>query len=216
MKKSWLIIILAGIAVTTVSLIAFRLQQDDLDDFNMYEDEFFSVSDAYEEFDESYFDEEESLLTLYSDEIESIPRARLVDSVSKELDDYLSILKDDMLDSFGSEDYEKMDKSEFLDSLFFEGESISEAGTEFLFNINQYRNSITENFKYDFPDIVMEVEEEFSTDPVTNMDGEEREWLRFNYHGFPLVASMTKMTQLQVTIKNVKIEILEGLLEEEY
>ncbi len=216
MKKSWLIIILSGIAVTTVSLIVFRLQQDDLDEYNMLEDEFFSVSDAFEEYDESYFDEEESLLTLYSDELESIPRARLLDSVSKELDEYISILKDDMLDSFGSEDYEKMDESEFLDSLFFEGESISEAGTEFLFNIDQYRNSITENFKYDFPDIVTEVEEEFSTSPVTNKDGEQRDWLRFNYHGFPLVASITKMTQLQVTIKNVKIEILEGLLEEEY
>ena len=172
MKKSWLIIILSGIAVTTVSLIVFRLQQDDLDEYNMLEDEFFSVSDAFEEYDESYFDEEESLLTLYSDELESIPRARLLDSVSKELDEYISILKDDMLDSFGSEDYEKMDESEFLDSLFFEGESISEAGTEFLFNIDQYRNSITENFKYDFPDIVTEVEEEFSTSPVTNKDGE--------------------------------------------
>ena len=197
-------------------MIAFRLQQDDLDDYNIYEGEFFSVSDAFEEYDESYFDEEESLLTLYADEWQSIPRARLLDSVSRELDDYLSILKDEMLDSFGSEDYEKMDESEFLDSLFFEGESISEAGTQFLFNINQYRNSMIENFKYDFPDIVMEVEEEFSTEPVTSKDGEKREWLRFNYHGFPLVASMTKMTQLQVTIKNVKIEIFEGLLEEEY
>lgn len=217
MKKIWLIIILSGIAVITVSLIAFRMQQDHvLDEFNILEDEFIGISDSYEELDESYFDEEESLLTLYAEEWESIPRARLLDSVSRELDEYLSVLKDGMLDNLGSEDFEEMDMSNYIDSLFFKGETISEAGTEFLFNINQYRTSITQNFKTDFPDIVLEVEEEFSTNPVTNIDGEQQEWLSYNYHGFPLVASMTKMTQLQVRIKNVKIEIFEGLLEEEY
>jgi hypothetical protein len=209
MKKIWLIIILSGIVLITVTLITLRVKE------NNALDSFYSIQDEMDEMSDSYFDEE-SMELLYAEEWESIPRARVLDSVSSELELYISFLKDEMLDSFGSEDYEKADESRFLDSLFFNGESVSETGNEFLSKMNPFRNSISDNFKTDFPEIVAEVEKEFSTGPVTQVDGEQQDWLRFNYYGFPLVASLSKMTQLQVDIKNVKDEIFDGILEDEY
>ena len=45
-----------------------------------------------------------------------------------------------------------------------------------------------------------------------NRDGVEQEWLKYNYEGFPLVASLTKLTQIQADIKNTKSELLSKML----
>src|SRR5690606_11993441 len=48
--------------------------------------------------------------------------------------------------------------------------------------------------------------------PVTNRDGNKVDWLDYHYKGFPLVASLTKMTQLQADVKTTESEVLSSML----
>ena len=48
---------------------------------------------------------------------------------------------------------------------------------------------------------------------VYNREGKEIFWLDYNYKGFPLVASITKLTQIQADIKTTESQILGGMLQ---
>ncbi|MEL6918714.1 MAG: gliding motility protein GldM, partial [Bacteroidota bacterium] len=50
---------------------------------------------------------------------------------------------------------------------------------------------------------------------VENRDGAQVDWLNYHFEGFPLVASLTKITQLQADIKATEQDALKGMLEGE-
>ena len=52
----------------------------------------------------------------------------------------------------------------------------------------------------------------FSTNVVTNRDGKKVKWLDYRFKGFPLVASLTNLTQMQADIKNTEADIISNLL----
>lgn len=126
---------------------------------------------------------------------------------------YLSDLKTKMTaDLEDKTAYESMDKTEFLNSYFFIGDKYTEQGQEFLNKINDYRtNLITvvgEDSKF-----VPTLKDRFSTEPVVNSNsGATVEWLNARYEGFPLVASLTNLTQMQADIKNTEADIVSALL----
>ena len=112
-------------------------------------------------------------------------------------------------------DYESMDKTAFLDELFFKGDKYTEAGNEFLGKVNSYRKNIIAELgeKNKFTSIV---ENRFSTDSVVNSKTDIKvEWLKARYEGFPLVASLTNLTQMQADIKNSEADIIDALLSNE-
>ena len=109
--------------------------------------------------------------------------------------------------------YESMDKSGFLDQYFFAGGKITPKGKEFVAKINQFRDeSLTVLGESELSSVVAA---RFSTNDVTNKDGEKREWLKYNYEGFPLIASLTKLTQIQADIKTTEADALTALLQGE-
>jgi gliding motility-associated protein GldM len=125
---------------------------------------------------------------------------------------YLEELKDKMtLKIEDREDYESMDQTTFLDEYFFKGDKFTDKGKQFLAKINGYRTDITsvlgENNK--FANILVK---RFSTTDETNRDGKTMQWLDYRYKGFPLVASLTNLTQLQADIKNTEADIISNLL----
>ncbi|MCG1036240.1 gliding motility protein GldM [Polaribacter sargassicola] len=125
---------------------------------------------------------------------------------------YLEELKSKMTaDIEDKSDYETMDKTTFLDEYFFKGDKYTEEGKEFLDKINSYRtnviNVLGENSK--FQPILTK---RFSTKDVTNNDGQTIKWLDYRYKGFPLVASLTNLTQIQADIKNTESDIVSDLL----
>ena len=61
-------------------------------------------------------------------------------------------------------------------------------------------------------DISDDVKDKFSTEPVTNRDNNVIPWLDYHYKGFPLIASLTKMTQLQADVKTTQSEVLSSML----
>lgn len=142
-------------------------------------------------------------------------RGRFLDSVSNELDLYLSILKKDILQSIENDGYEAWESSSYLDALFFEGTTISQEGNEFIGRIDVYRTAVSQHFKTDFPEIIGRMENEFSTAAVLDAEGRQQNWLPYNYKGFPLVASMTKITQLQSDLERTRLELFSALVNSE-
>ena len=125
---------------------------------------------------------------------------------------YLEELKDKMTANIeDSQDYESMDQTTFLDEYFFKGDKFTKEGKQFLDQINGYRTNVTnvlgENKQ--FANILVK---RFSTNAVTNRDGKKIKWLDYRFKGFPLVASLTNLTQLQADIKNTEADIISNLL----
>ena len=125
---------------------------------------------------------------------------------------YLEELKDKMTANIeDSQDYESMDQTTFLDEYFFKGDKFTKEGKQFLDQINGYRANVTnvlgENKQ--FANILVK---RFSTNAVTNRDGKKIKWLDYRFKGFPLVASLTNLTQLQADIKNTEADIISNLL----
>jgi len=125
---------------------------------------------------------------------------------------YLEELKDKMTANIeDSRDYESMDQTTFLDEYFFKGDKFTDEGKKFLAQINGFRTDVTnvlgENKQFD--NILVK---RFSTNVVTNRDGKKIKWLDYRFKGFPLVASLTNLTQMQADIKNTEADIISNLL----
>ena len=125
---------------------------------------------------------------------------------------YLEELKDKMTANIEDrQDYESMDQTTFLDEYFFKGDKFTNEGKQFLDQINGYRTDVTmvlgENKQ--FANILVK---RFSTNAVINRDGKKIKWLDYRFKGFPLVASLTNLTQLQADIKNTEADIISNLL----
>ncbi|OAD91687.1 gliding motility protein GldM [Aequorivita soesokkakensis] len=143
-----------------------------------------------------------------------------ISKVSDDLDLYITNLKSASIkDIEDPRDYEVMDKADFFNNLFFTGENYKPEGQEFLDKINNYRTEMikilsdTTLTKFaGIEDVKKSIETNFSTDEVTNRDGKKEEWLKYNYEGFPLIASLTKLTQIQADIKTTKSEVLQKML----
>ncbi|GGZ72677.1 type IX secretion system motor protein PorM/GldM [Algibacter mikhailovii] len=143
-------------------------------------------------------------------------KADQIDQLATEFDTYLEELKGKMTATVDdATDYEIMDKGDYLDENFFKGDKIKEEGQAFLGHINGFRDGVIAILKTSegMESIIKEVEEKFNTDEVTNRDNRKQAWLDYHYKGFPLVASLTKMTQLQADIKTTESEILSKMLE---
>jgi gliding motility-associated protein GldM len=138
-----------------------------------------------------------------------------VQSLANDLNNYIADLKGQMASSVDNpQDYEIMDKGDFLDNRFFIGDKLKPEGQEFLDKIATFRNGIKEVIGESYPGIAADVEKKFATDPV-QVEGEvnKKDWLDYHYKGFPLVASLTKMTQLQADIKTTESEVMSTMLQ---
>ncbi|WP_435623490.1 gliding motility protein GldM [Flagellimonas sp.] len=148
-------------------------------------------------------------------------KAQKVKELSQDYYNYLGKLKEGMLaDQEDPNNYVVMDKSDYLDNLFFQGDNLKPKGQEFLSNIENYRNSVTELIKDEkaLASVKSSISTRFETGDkdgkVTRIrDKVKVDWINYHYEGYPLVASLTKITQLQADIKATEQEILKGMLE---
>ncbi len=143
--------------------------------------------------------------------------AKTVRQLSSEFNSYLSDLKSKMKETVkDDDDYEVMDKPDFLDQYFFKGDNYTPEGQEFVNKIEEYRSSVTAVLD-SFPELKGTVEDRFDTGgeegKVENRDGRPVDWLDYHFKGFPLVASLTKLTQMQTDIKTTEEDILTKMLE---
>ena len=141
-------------------------------------------------------------------------QATQVRVLANDFNSYLTDLKGKMTATVDNpNDYEIMDKGDYLDDNFFKGEKLKNDGQKFLDEIEKFRSGIIDVIGEKYSDIAGDVKKKFSTEPVTNRDGNVLQWLEYHYKGFPLVASLTKMTQLQADIKTTESEVLSAMLQ---
>lgn len=147
-------------------------------------------------------------------------KADKIASLSDDLNTHISGLRAFLMSNVkeGNEtNYEVMDKPDYLDQKFFIGANNSPEGQEFLDKISLFRDGIVSLIgeQAGFEGIITDVNNKFSTDEVTRRDGVNVDWLRYQFEGFPLVASLTKLTQMQADIKTTNSEILSTMLQGE-
>ena len=121
-------------------------------------------------------------------------------------------------DSIG--DYEKMDGTKTVDELFFEGKGYTAEGQEFVDAINEFRNNSVSFLKSKDQDlvdrgkdplyasIINSIDEKFRTEDKNMARGKTQSWLHYNYEGFPLITSVTKMSLIQDDVQKVLFNIL--------
>ena len=147
-----------------------------------------------------------------NDSQSGLASAKELDTLAVSFTAYLEGLKNEMLGDIAEGDYKSMDASSFVDAFMFEGDSLSAKGKEFKTKINDFGNRTSEIIATEAPDLAKKAQILFKTLPVTNRKGDTVEWLSYNYKGFPLVASITRITQLQSDVKHLKKEYIDLLL----
>jgi gliding motility-associated protein GldM len=132
-------------------------------------------------------------------------------------------------------DYQVMDKSQYLDEMFFAGDQYSEAGQEFVDQFSNFpakiqqvldaflaadaeKDTPTEDApEGEYADFDFSFLNDFFTrfdysEMVLNREGKQQPFLEYNYKGFPLIASLSKLTKIQSDIRFVENKILENML----
>lgn len=144
-------------------------------------------------------------------------KADQISAISNEFYNYLDGLKDGMMSKVKPEDlenYEMQDRPDYLDQKLFAGDKYTKEGQEFLDEINKYKQGVLDVIgdTPQYQGIAADVSKKFATDPVKRGDGATVPWLNYHFEGFPMVASRTKVTQLQSDINTTQNEILSNML----
>lgn len=145
-------------------------------------------------------------------------KADQIRTLSADLSSYIEKIKADLLkeyekDASGHYPYEAMDKTDAIDEMWFSGDKLSPKGQEFVNKINAYSKGVNDILGTDLPDLQKEVAARFSTAPVKASDGATKLWLDYHYKGFPLIASVTKLTQLQADVKTTESDIMSAMFQ---
>ncbi|MEN8790061.1 MAG: gliding motility protein GldM [Flavobacteriaceae bacterium] len=146
--------------------------------------------------------------------------AQKIKQLSKEYYDYLEDLKTQMVkDIEDPSDYQVMDKSDYLDQKFFQGDNLAPQGKEFMKRITDYRSQVSAILGDGFPDVKDALNARFKTGEedgkVERRDGAKVDWINYHYEGFPLIASLTKLTSIQSDIKATEEAALKAMLQGE-
>ncbi len=146
--------------------------------------------------------------------------AQKIKQLSQEYYDWLENLKKEMVaDIDDPSDYQVMDKSDYLDQKFFQGDNLAPIGKEFMSRITDYRTQVAGILGDGFPDVKDALNARFQTGDdkgkVERRDGVKVDWINYHYEGFPLIASLTKLTSLQSDIKATEESALKAMLQGE-
>ena len=204
-----------------IAMLALNMSKEVLSAFGLLNEKITDANVAATARNSSFM---EGLATLATDEPGKYQavnaKAQEVTTISASLDSYIASLKSAAVEGIEDpEDYEVMDKPDFFDRRFFNGDNLKPEGQEFLDAMNSYRTELmtilsdTTMAKVGgIEEIRASLETEFSTDQETNRDDKKVDWLNYHFEGFPLVASLTKLTQIQADVKTIKSELLQKML----
>jgi gliding motility-associated protein GldM len=148
-------------------------------------------------------------------------RATNISAESKEFFDLLETTKLGFEKGFEKEDgklpYETMDKGDVIDEAWFKGDKFTKKGQAFLDAVNKYRSNLIASLSNDGKaasnqSIIDDINYRFNTDKIRANDGANKSWLDYNFKGFPIIASLAKMSSMQADVKTIENEILSRLL----
>ncbi len=141
--------------------------------------------------------------------------AQKVQALAQEFNSYLENMKTALTE--GIEDptnYESMDGTDQGDSYFFKGEGNTPAGDEFLGKLDNFRTKVSAALGTKYKSIAESVNKRFDTSDQKVKDGDATQpWLRNRYEGFPLITTITNLSQIQADVKTTEAEMLSAMLQ---
>ncbi len=153
----------------------------------------------------------------YGDKKTKVEKIR---AISKDFNEYIENAKNEFTkelvkDANGNLPFEQMDKGDKVDEKWFEGDKPSKFGKEFLAKIDNFVAQLKQTGGSSIAEPEMKkIENRFSTKAVfSKTENKNIEWLEYNYKGFPLIATVTKLSQLQADIKTTESDIINGMFQ---
>ncbi|MFB0905120.1 MAG: gliding motility protein GldM [Nonlabens sp.] len=164
-----------------------------------------------------------NLKALEQDKFKAVAtKAKQINKISDELDSYIAAIKDSLMSSVeeGEEgNYEVQDKPDYLNDKFFQSDNLSPDGEKFIEMMENYRTDMIDALGQGYEPIKSELNIKFDTSEVPaergNPDGPKQPYLNYHFEGYPLIASKTKMTQMQNDVRNIEAKALSEFLQGE-
>ena len=197
-----------------IAMLALNMSKEVLSAFGLLNDKLTKANVASDQRNQAFLAGLDEKVSEQPDKYKPLQqKAQDVNALAADFDSYINELKSGMMATVEDpNDYEVQDKSDYLDQKMFAGDNLSPAGKEFVAKIDAFREGIVNIVGTSYPSIAADVNEKFSTAKEKTRDGIEVDWLKYHFEGFPLVASRTKLTQMQADIKTTQNELLSALL----
>ena len=137
--------------------------------------------------------------------------------------------------------YQEMDKSQVLDDYFFEGDFLTKKGEEYVSKFKNFPSSINQildnivfqeeeskiartaldgskgedgvEIEYNFDSSKQDLKNRFFySDQIVISEGTAQDFLQYNFYGFPVIASLAKLTKVQSDIRYIENKVLNEIL----
>lgn len=145
-------------------------------------------------------------------------QAKVIDESGSDLVSYIDQLKTDLMstvkkESDGSYNYEKMDTDSDLNLMFIANDKLTDRAVELKDKIEKFKEDAAKLARDSNNENLAEsIERRFNTDPVLTRDKTKEEWIRHHFEGFPLIAGITKLTNIQSDAKQTQSQLLNSIL----
>ena len=202
-----------------VAMLAMNMSKEVLSAFGILNDKITESNGIAEARNQSAFDQlaqkAQDQPKQYGDKKAKVDKIRLL---CKDFYSYIEGLKTQFTKDVerkedGSLNFEAMDKGDKIDEYWFSGDKPSAKGTEFLNKLSSFTAQIKATGGSSIVEGEMKkIEKRFATNKVKTEDGNVP-WLDYNYKGFPLIASITKLSQIQADIKTTESDIISGMFQ---
>jgi len=201
MKKSVLLLLVVGIiAIACFAWFARNTSREVLTAFGKMEK-------ALETKNENVQKDNDSILNTIQDE-SLLTKAKEVKILTHDFTKYLESVKEEMLGIKDPTDYEHMDKPNHM---FFTANGLSEKGEEFIRKMDELREKL---LAYTENEVLKEtIQKTLDTRDIYSQHGKRLPWLVYHFKGFPLVASITKLTQMQLDVQSLESDMFLNYIE---
>lgn len=141
-------------------------------------------------------------------------QAEKIKIASADMYSYIESMKEELTKNVEDKtNYETMDVTDVGDTYFFKGDKNSKAGQAFLDRIGSFRSVYSNTLKgKEYTTLVTNVDTRFDTEDLKLEGVGTQPWLRNRYEGFPLITTVTNLTQMQADIKTSETEMLSTMI----
>ncbi len=141
--------------------------------------------------------------------------AQKIQALSLDFNSFIEKMKTDLTVNVEDKtNYESMDGTDQGNTYFFAGEKDSPNGKAFLDKLNNYRSEVANVLGDKYKSIAKSVNERFDTSDQKLKEGKGTQpWLRNRYEGFPLITTVTNLSQLQADVKTTEAEMLSAMVQ---
>jgi gliding motility-associated protein GldM len=153
----------------------------------------------------------------YGDKKAKVEKIR---KISKDFNTYIESLKNEFTkdlekDENGNLPFEQMDKGDKVDEKWFSGNQLSKDGKAFMDKLSAFVSDIkTAGGSAIAAPEMKKIQDRFATLPIKSKNaGTTLPYLEYHYKGFPLIATITKLSQLQADVKTTESDIISGMFQ---